>query len=97
MNASEKEKLEEALKKKAYGYLTTEQNEEYAVVDGEMSLIKKKISIKEVAPELAAIKILMEEGGDNFDSMTEEELTYERDRLLLLLKKTTKAYGKEKS
>ena len=77
-----------ALKKRALGYTVTEQTEEYSADEnGALVLTKKKISVKEVPPELSAIKLLLETGQDDFDGMTEDELKEEKRRLLEELKK----------
>lgn len=82
---NEKEIAREALFKKATGYKTEEVVEEYAESEGEMSLIKKKVTLKTVAPDCSAIKMIMEEEAD-YGSMSDEELAREKKRLIKLLK-----------
>lgn len=82
---NEKEIAREALFKKATGYKTEEVVEEYAESEGEMSLIKKKVTLKTVAPDCSAIKMIMEEEAD-YESMSDEELAREKKRLIKLLK-----------
>ena len=82
----------EALRKKALGYESCEVVEEWGVSDGEMQLLKRKVTKKEVPPDLSALKVYMEEEcqKDEYHEMSIEELMAERDRLLSQLKKTNK-------
>lgn len=84
---SEREKLHDALLKKAVGYDATETVEEYVLSgdDGEVKLSKKKVTKKKVPPDMTAIKILMAEELKNVADMTDEELKEEKERLLKLL------------
>lgn len=81
-----KKKLIEALWRKAVGYSVVESVDELALENGRLVLTKQKINTKEVPPDIAAVKLLMEEAGDELDSMTEEELEREKERLIGLLK-----------
>lgn len=75
-----------ALLKKAMGYDASEITEEYSVGEnGEVSLSKRKVIKKNVPPDVAAIKYLLEcEGGIEkpLKDMTDEELLAEKERLL---------------
>lgn len=76
----------EALKKKAIGYQSREIAEEYNVVDGEETLIKRKVSIKENPPDVSALKMLLElSPPDEGASMSEDEVKREKLRLIKLL------------
>ena len=76
-----------AVRKKAEGYTFEECVEEYGVSEGQLSLCKRKVTVKEVPPDLSAVKMLMEMGGENpYEKMSEEELENEKNRLLNLLK-----------
>lgn len=79
---SRKDEIMDALVRRALGQTVTEQSEEYAVVDGDMTLVKKKISVKELPPELSAIKLLIETGGEKSADMDESMLEKEKTRLL---------------
>lgn len=82
-----KDKLEQALVKKAMGYSVEETVCEYGMCDDELKLIKKKISKKYYPPDLSAINLLI--GSTNksdYDNMTDEELEQEKNRLLNLIK-----------
>ena len=83
--------LKRSLLKKAKGFILEEIIEEYSKGDDDKKLVlnKKKITTKEVPPDTAAIKFLIE--MDSFDknkfaNMTDEELEVEKKRLLKLLK-----------
>ena len=79
------EKTRQALVKKALGFTTEEIVEEYSQSDGEITLTKKKVTVKTVPPDCTAIKMLMEE-GENYSQMSDQELEREKQRLLALLK-----------
>ena len=91
------EQLFEAVKRKAIGYTTTENVEEYSLVDGELSIVKRKITQKEVPPDIAAVKFLIDENIDSYSEMTEDELLSEKNRLLNLLKEAENATDKNKA
>ena len=84
MKESKDKALERALKKKAFGYDAEEVTEDYAAADGEMKLVKRKVTKKNVPPDLSAIRILLE-GSGGAETMSDEELEAERARLLALL------------
>ena len=89
--ASDEELHLNALRKKAFGYKTEEIVEEYGAVDGDLSLIKRKVTIKDVAPDLSALKAYMEYKNDNvYEKMSTAELEKEKERLLLELAETKK-------
>ena len=50
-----------------------------------MKLTKKKVTKKNVPPDITALKILMEEESLNVSSMTDEQLLVEYNRLLELI------------
>ena len=82
---SEKQEAESALKKRALGYRTTEVVEEYGVgEDGGVLLTKRRVTEKDVPPDLSALKLYLDytEDGDNLSSMSLEELMQEREKLL---------------
>lgn len=91
------EQLFQAVKKKAIGYTTTENVEEYSLIDGELSIVKRKVTQKEVPPDIAAVKFLIDEDVDSYSEMTEDELLSEKNRLLKLLKEAENATDKSKS
>ena len=89
------EKLGEALLKVALGYQVAEVTEEYAEVDGELKLTKRKRTKKDVPPDLKAVQLLLAtEGVEGYEQWTDEELEAERQRLIGELKKETSANKK---
>ena len=74
-------KLVNSLYKKAVGYTATEKTTEYSP-EGEV--IKKKVTQKHFPPDISALKAYLEliSNGEDYESMTDEELTREKDRLL---------------
>jgi hypothetical protein len=95
-NLSEK-KIEKALIKKALGYDSTEVVEEYVTgEEGEIKLTKKKVTKKNVPPDITAIKMLMEDDSEkDVFTMSDEELIAERNRLLNLLKEIQDEKGEK--
>lgn len=81
------EKLNEAIRKVALGFSLAEVTEEYAAADGELKLVKRKETKKDVPPDLKAVKLLLEER--DFSALSDEELEEERQRLLRGLKEDT--------
>lgn len=82
--------LGDALMKVATGYSVEEVTEEYAEVDGEMKLLKRKETKKDVPPDLKAVQILLAGQESDLTKLSDEELLAEKDRLLKELAKTKK-------
>ncbi len=81
--AEKKERLEDALLKVALGYQVAEVTEEYAEVDGELKLTKRKRTKKDIPPDLKAVQLLLaSKGAGDITSWTDEELEEEKQRLL---------------
>lgn len=74
-----------AVKRKAVGYSATETVEEYAVVEGSVELVKRRVTTKDVPPDMAAVKLLLDSGDTH--ELSDEELECEKRRLLLELEK----------
>ena len=74
-------KLTDSLYKKAVGYTATEKTTEYSP-DGEV--VKKKVVSKHFPPDISALKAYLEliSSGEDYESMTDEELAREKQRLL---------------
>ena len=74
-------KLVDSLYKKAVGYTATEKTTEYSP-DGEV--VKKKVVSKHFPPDISALKAYLEliSSGEDYESMTDEELAREKERLL---------------
>lgn len=77
------EEIKGALKKCAIGFGTSEVVEEFSVEDGELKLVKKKVTKRDIPPDIKAVKMLMDESG--LDGLSDEELEAEREKLLKIL------------
>ena len=76
--------LEQALEKCAVGFDTSETVEEFAVQDGELKLIKRKVTRRDIPPDIKAVKMLLD--GRRDDELSDEELAAEREKLIKMLK-----------
>lgn len=96
-DGKKEEKIGEALMKVALGYQLAEVTEEYAEVDGELKLTKRKKTKKDVPPDLKAVQLLLsaEENGD-ITALSDAELEAERRRLLAALRETEQPKDAEK-
>ena len=83
--ANKEEKIGEALMKVALGFQIAEVTEEYAEVDGQLKLTKRKKTKKDVPPDLKAVQMLLTENGGEYGGLSDEELETERARLLAIL------------
>ena len=74
-------KLANSLYKKAVGYTVTEKTMEYSP-EGEV--VKKKVTSKHFPPDISALKAYLEliSSEEDYESMTDEELAREKQRLL---------------
>lgn len=92
------EKLSQALLKVALGYQVAEVTEEFAEVDGELKLTKRKRTKKDVPPDLKAVQILLGENGGavGLEKMSDEQLEEEKQRLLTALEKAEKKKSRPK-
>ncbi|MBO7298018.1 MAG: hypothetical protein J6U60_03110 [Clostridia bacterium] len=88
MKDTEQEKIGKALMKVALGFQVAEVTEEFAEVDGELKLTKRKRTKKDVPPDLKAVQLLLAENGgvSEYADMSDEELEMEKMRLLAALK-----------
>ena len=78
-----RDEILDAVVKRACGYEAKETVEEYAVVDGSLELVKRKVTTKDVPPDIAAAKMIID-GGDVSD-LSDEQLEQERKRLIVQL------------
>lgn len=76
------EKVKSALLKRALGYDSKEVIEEYAKSEDGITLIKKKVTLKPVPPDVTALKLLLEYDADEVVNMDDEQLEKEKLRLL---------------
>lgn len=94
---NKEDKIGDALLKVALGYQVAEVTEEYAEVDGELKLTKKKKTKKDIPPDLKAVQLLLSsEGGGEYSSWSDEELEAEKQRLLASLNEAVAKNEKEK-
>lgn len=80
--------IEKALIKKALGYTQEEMVEEYAKVDDDIVLSKRKITKKDVPPDMNAIKFLMtvkDISNKDIKNMSLKELESEREKYKQIL------------
>lgn len=84
------EKVGEALLKVALGCRVEEVTKEYAEVDGELKLTKRRETKKDIPPDLKAVQMLLaaKEDGADYAAMSDEQLNAERERLLAALRET---------
>lgn len=73
-----------ALKRCAVGFGTSEVVEEFSVENGELKLVKKKVTKRDIPPDIKAVKMLLDESG--LDVMSDSELEEEKQKLLNYLK-----------
>lgn len=76
----ENDEIYSAVVKRARGYSACETVEEYAMIDGVLELVKKRVTVKDVPPDMTAAKMIFD--GGRADGLSDEELERERVRLL---------------
>ena len=81
-NISGEEEIKKALIKCATGLSASETVEEFAVQDGELKLVKKKVTKRDIPPDIKAVKLLM----DGREELSDEELEAEKQKLVEMLK-----------
>lgn len=96
---NKEEKISDALLKVALGYQVAEVTEEYAEVDGELKLTKRKKTKKDIPPDLKAVQLLLSAENDgDYAGWTDEQLQAEKERLLKELKeKQVSAEGEQEN
>lgn len=90
--------LKNSLLKKAQGFIIEEIVEESVKNDDmtKFNLVKRKVTTKEIPPDMSAIKYLMEIENlnqDKYSTMTDEELRQEKINLLKLLREEEEDSG----
>ena len=75
-----RDEILDAVVKRACGYEAVETVEEYAVVDGSLELVKRKVTTKDVPPDMTAAKMIIDSG--DVSDLTDEQLEAERKRLI---------------
>lgn len=81
----QEDKIRDAILKVALGFTVEEVTEEYDAKEGELRLIKRKETKKDVPPDLKAVKLLLDDGLD-YTALSDEQLEEERQRLIRELK-----------
>jgi len=84
--------LKKALFKCAVGFDTSEVIEEYAVDEGELKLVKRKVTKRDVPPDIKAVKMLLD-GEADIAGMSDEELEERRKKLIEMLKEDKNEQG----
>lgn len=79
------EGIKKALLKCAVGFDTSEIVEEYTVDEGELKLVKRKVTKRDVPPDIKAVKMLLD-GEVDASQMSDEELEERREKLIAMLK-----------
>ena len=79
------EGVKKALIRCAVGFDTSEVVEEYTMDEGELKLVKRKVTRRDVPPDIKAVKMLLDGEGD-IDGMSDEELQERRKKLIEMLK-----------
>lgn len=79
--------IKDALFKRAVGGVSVETVEEYQGEESEVKLVKKKVTKKDLPPDVSASKLYLElEVESDVCSLSDEELESEKQRLLSILK-----------
>lgn len=79
------EGIKKALLKCAVGFDTSEIVEEYTVDEGELKLVKRKVTKRDVPPDIKAVKMLLD-GEADASQMSDEELEERGEKLIAMLK-----------
>ena len=82
------EKVRNAILKVALGCSVEEVTEEYGVTDGELTLVKRRETRKDIPPDLKAVRLLLE--GTDYASFSDEQLEAEREKLIKALEREEK-------
>jgi hypothetical protein len=78
------ESVKQALKKCAVGFDTSEVVEEFTVDNGNLVLVKKKVTRRDIPPDIKAVKMLLDEAPAV--ELSDEQLEAERKNLMQRLK-----------
>ena len=84
-NVKNGKKLQKALLKKALGYDFTETVMEYVSDEDGIKLSKKKVTKKNVPPDMTALKMLLVDEQEDLSQMSDEQLEKEKLRLIGIL------------
>ena len=73
------DKVRDAVLKVALGFTVEEVTEEYDARDGELKLVRRRETHKDIPPDLKAVRLLLE--GTDYSALSDEQLEAERARL----------------
>ena len=95
---NQEDKINHALLKVALGFQVAEVTEEYAEENGELKLVKRKKTKKDVPPDLKAVQLLLsvDDGNGELKNWTDEELEAEKQRLIGVLQQSAAQTEKPK-
>ncbi len=77
--------VKKALIRCAVGFDTSEIVEEYAADGDELKLVKRKVTKRDVPPDIKAVKMLLD-GEAGVEGLSDEELEERRKKLVEMLK-----------
>ena len=77
------DKVRDAVLKVALGFTVEEVTEEYDARDGELKLVRRRETHKDIPPDLKAVRLLLE--GTDYSALSDEQLEAERVRLAAAL------------
>ncbi len=77
------DKVRDAVLKVALGFTVEEVTEEYDARDGELKLVRRRETHKDIPPDLKAVRLLLE--GTDYSALSDEQLEAERARLAAAL------------
>ena len=77
------DKVRDAVLKVALGFTVEEVTEEYDARDGELKLVGRRETHKDIPPDLKAVRLLLE--GTDYSALSDEQLEAERARLAAAL------------
>lgn len=77
------DKVRDAVLKVALGFTVEEVTEEYDARDGELKLVRRRETHKDIPPDLKAARLLLE--GTDYSALSDEQLEAERARLAAAL------------
>ena len=78
-------KIEKSIIKKALGYNYKEVIDEYAIDGNQKTLVKRKVTTKNVPPDLTAVKMLLDDITNqqkDYSNMTDKEIVDEIKKVL---------------
>lgn len=77
------DKVRDAVLKVALGFTVEEVTEEYDARDGELKLVRRRETHKDIPPDLKAVRLLLE--GTDYSALSDDQLEAERARLAAAL------------